>query len=113
MKTVLLSALISLWSVAAFAHSPLQSTTPADGAVLAAPPSDIVMVFKGKIRLTRVTLAHAKGDAQDLVLGDQTAFQQDFMIPLSDFGAGEYLITWRGLGDDGHAQTGVFAFRVQ
>jgi hypothetical protein len=27
-------------------------------------------------------------------------------------GAGDYVIEWRGLGDDGHPQSGSFTFRV-
>ena len=47
-----------LLSVAAQAHSPLQSVTPSDGAVLTAAPEAIEMRFRGGARLIRFQLVN-------------------------------------------------------
>lgn len=113
MKNLLLAGMIGIWATSAFAHSPLDATTPANEAVVPEAPSVVALDFKGDIRLTRVTMAHAGKQSMDMDLGDQTAFTQGFSLPLEDMGAGEYLIEWRGLGDDGHALNGTFSFTVE
>jgi len=113
MKRFGLIAAMTLWASVADAHSPLQGTVPADGASVAAMPDALTMQFRGKIRLTKVTLAFDDGAPQDLDLGDQTNFATDYAIKLPDAGQGPYVVEWRGLGDDGHAQTGMFVFYVE
>ena len=50
--TLVVSLLLS-WS--AFAHSPLQETSPNDGAKLEAMPTEVTFTFKRNMRLTKVT----------------------------------------------------------
>ena len=49
----------------------------------------------------------------DMDLGEQSAFTQEFALPMHDMGAGVYVVEWRGLGDDGHALNGTFSFTVE
>ena len=113
MKSVLLAGIIGIWATSAMAHSPLDSTTPANEAVVIVMPSEVLMDFKGDIRLTRVAITHADTHSMEKDLGEQTAFTQEFALPMHDMGAGEYVVEWRGLGADGHALNGTFSFTVE
>ncbi|WP_415401375.1 copper resistance CopC family protein [Tateyamaria sp. SN3-11] len=113
MKYITRAALLLVWATSALAHSPLQATTPADGAAIAQAPSEIVLDFKGNIRLTRVTVAHADQPGADLDLGEVSGFRAGYALPMAPMGAGTYVIEWRGLGDDGHPMNGAFSFTVE
>lgn len=108
--TLVVSSLLS-WN--AFAHSPLQVTSPNDGATLDAMPTEVTFTFKRKMRLTKVTSLYNGSEITSLDLNGQTSFATKFQIPFLGDGIGEYTIEWRGLGDDGHAQQGSFVFTVE
>ena len=113
MKTFLLAGMIGIWATGAMAHSPIEATTPANEATVSEMPTEVLIDFKGDIRLTRVAITHADTHSMDMDLGDQTAFMQEFSLPMHDMGAGVYVVEWRGLGDDGHALNGTFSFTVE
>ena len=94
------------------AHSPLDGTTPENEATLTEMPTEVLMDFKRDIRLTRVAITHADTHSINIDLSDQTAFTQEFALPVQDMGAGKYVVKWRGLGADGHALKGIFSFTV-
>ncbi|MGB0901221.1 copper resistance CopC family protein [Halocynthiibacter sp.] len=113
MKTILLAGMIGIWATGAMAHSPLDTTTPTNEATVTEMPTEVLMDFKGDIRLTRVAITHADTHSMDMDLGEQTAFTQEFTLPMHDMGAGVYVVEWRGLGADGHALNGTFSFTVE
>ncbi|MGC1505026.1 MAG: copper resistance CopC family protein [Sulfitobacter sp.] len=113
MKTFLLAGMIGIWATGAMAHSPLDGTTPANESTVTQMPTEVLMDFKGDIRLTRVAITHADTHSVDMDLGDQKAFMQEFALPMHDMGAGVYVVDWRGLGADGHALNGTFSFTVE
>ena len=113
MKNLLLAGMIGIWATSALAHSPLDSTTPANEAVITQMPSEVLMDFKGDIRLTRVAITHADTHTMEMDLGEQTSFTQEFTLPMHDMGVGTYVVDWRGLGSDGHALNGTFSFTVE
>lgn len=112
MKKILLTSLMMLWATTALAHSPLASTVPANEAVITEVPSELVLDFKGNIRLTRLQLSYADHEA-DLDLDGFNGFISNYTIPMQSMGAGTYQIEWRGLGDDGYALNGTFSFTVE
>ncbi|MCO4843103.1 MAG: copper resistance protein CopC [Yoonia sp.] len=113
MKQILLAGLLGIWATGAVAHSPLESTTPLHEAIVAQVPENVLLDFKGAIRLTRVTMTHADHDGVDLDLSGHKGFITNYAIPLEAMGGGTYSITWRGLGIDGHALDGTFTFVVE
>ena len=113
MKTFLRAGTIGIWATGAMAHSPLDETTPTNEAIVTEMPTEVLMDFKGNIRLTRVSITHANKHSMDMDLGEQSAFTQEFALPMHDMGAGVYVVEWRGLGDDGHALNGTFSFTVE
>ncbi len=113
MTRFLLAGLLILSATAAVAHSKLNTTAPANGAVLAQAPARIVLSFAKRIRLTKVRLRHGDKAAVDLDLRGQKGFATRIAIPIPGGGSGLYRIEWRGLAADGHAMRGRFSFRVQ
>ncbi|WP_406646054.1 copper resistance protein CopC [Aliisedimentitalea scapharcae] len=113
MKYFAIGAVLAILVTGASAHSKIETTIPADGAVLASAPAEIDLTFGKDIRLTRVVLSHQDGAAVPLDLGSQTQFGRGFTVPLQSLGQGVYRIEWRGLGMDGHAMTGTFTFAVE
>ena len=111
-KRALIAGLLAFAASGALAHSKIGSTVPADGAVLAAMPSEIVLTFSKRLRLTRVRMTG--GDKpSDLDLSGLKAFATRFAIPVAVAGKGLYRVEWRGLAADGHAMRGAFSFRVK
>ena len=113
MKTFLCAGMIGIWATGAMAHSPLDEMTPTNEAIVTEMPTEVLMDFKGNIRLTRVSITHANKHSMDMDLGEQSAFTQEFALPMHDMGAGVYVVEWRGLGNDGHALNGTFSFTVE
>ena len=113
MRNILLAGMIGIWATGAMAHSPLDGTTPINESSVTKMPTEVLMDFKGDIRLTRVAITHADKRTMDMDLGEQTAFTQEFALPMHDMGAGVYFVKWRGLGADGHALNGTFSFTVE
>ncbi|MEP5154127.1 copper resistance CopC family protein [Planktotalea sp.] len=113
MKQLLLVALLGFWATGSLAHSPLQTTVPANETTVSEAPSEITMGFKGGIRLTRISMRHADHASVDLDLDGFKGFISDYVIPLQAMGPGVYIIEWRGLGSDGHAMNGSFRFTVE
>ena len=113
MKNILLAGMIGIWTTSSLAHSPLKSTTPANEVVIAMAPAEVLFDFTGEIRLTRVTMTIENHPSVDLDLDGHSGFITEYAVPLPRFGSGPYQIDWRGLGADGHALNGTFAFTVQ
>ncbi|MGC6454089.1 MAG: copper resistance CopC family protein [Candidatus Puniceispirillaceae bacterium] len=97
----------------AHAHSPLLSTSPGDGSVVAAAPDAIEMNFRGKAQLIRFTLTRAGGEG--VMLGkDHMKVKASFhRISLPSIGGGEFTAAWRAMSEDGHVLKGTFSFTVK
>ena len=105
--------MMMIWATGAIAHSPLKSTIPVDDAVISEVPLEVLLAFKGHIRLTRMTMTHADNDAVKMDIIGYNGFIKDYVIPVQSMGRGIYVINWRGLGADGHALNGKFSFLVE
>lgn len=100
--------------VPAMAHSPLQTSVPADGDELSSVPETIDMTFTAAARVMKVEMIHTNGNASHTVTVDIPTRDTVETISLSpDFvGAGAYQVDWRALSEDGHVITGTFSFTV-
>lgn len=92
MKNLLFAGMIGVLSTGAMAHSPLEGTRPADDAKVKTVPSMVQLDFKGKIRLTRVTVTLADHPSTDLDLGDPKGFIPEYAFPMQAMGDGTYVI---------------------
>ncbi|MDA7421990.1 copper resistance CopC family protein [Tritonibacter multivorans] len=107
------ATLVSGVSSGVFAHARVDSSVPAQKAVIAEAPAEVSFTFTNEIRLTRVDMTHADAAAVPLDLGGQNSFARSFSLPLHNMGPGTYHIEWRGLAKDGHAMRGDLVFTVK
>ena len=126
-KNFLLTMLIII-PIAANAHSPLSSSSPQDGETLDAPPIEIVMDFKSPAKLIKVELKKSNNKQGNSFLGglfggddgEPVALGESFLmsmnkrqiIPMPSLGAGDYLLSWRAIGEDGHVIKGELTFKA-
>ncbi len=110
-RKLALVALGSLLPLLAQAHTHLQKSTPAANSSGAA-PEQLVLQFSEATRLTALTLQKAGGQ-EGRKLGPLPA-QPDKLIRLAapKLDPGAYVLSWRGLGDDGHVMSGTLRFTV-
>ena len=110
------------------AHSPLATLSPKDGAVLEQPPAEVEMVFKSRVKLIKLEMQKLNSEECSSLLdclftsnkGKNVTLDNHFLmkeskqyiivLPLLD--AGDYIIKWRALGEDGHVIKGEFRFKV-
>ena len=104
---------LAIVSLQAFAHTKLISSVPEDGATLISAPKEITLKFENGIRLTTVTLTRSGDKTIKLQLDKKVTFQTDYSLVTSNMNLGEYLLEWRGLGEDGHVLIGKFTYNVK
>ena len=110
MAAVVLS--VSLQALPAAAHSPLISSSPADGDVLAAVPNAIEIKFRGMARLVRLALTGAQSGEVTLSEEHLMVEKHSHTVALPAIAADEYEVRWRALSADGHLVKGSFSFTV-
>lgn len=110
MAVALLAILLQV--VPATAHSPLISSSPADGDVLAAAPPAIKMKFRSTARLVRLALTGAQSGEVTLSEEHLMVEKQRHTVALPAIAADEYEVRWRALSADGHLVKGSFSFTV-
>ena len=103
---------VSLQALPAAAHSPLISSSPADGAVLAAVPNEIEIKFRGTARLVRLALTGEQSGEVTLSEEHLMVEKHRHTVALPAIAADEYEVRWRALSADGHLVKGSFSFTV-
>ena len=97
----------------AWAHATLIRTVPAGGAVLARAPASVKIVFDDVIQIgPGITVVRNGGgsilDGKPGIEGSRT-----LVLPLKPrLAKGDYTVRWAIVSDDGHFESGVFAFAV-
>lgn len=102
-------AALALAPGTALAHNSLLSSDPADGAVLAAPPTSITWQFDKEVPLDSltVTLIDPSGVRTELAgSAHGPGGTSQVVTPLPPLPAGNVSIRWRLVGPDGHPVTG-------
>lgn len=114
--------------MAANAHSPLSASIPKDKEILNVPPGEIVMDLKSPAKLIKVELMKVKNnkrnsflsalfggdDGEPLPLGESflMSMKKRQIIPMPSLGRGDYSLSWRAMGEDGHVIKGELSFKV-
>lgn len=112
-----LAALLALPGLVS-AHAKLVSSTPEDGATLAAAPATITLTFDSELQSEGAKLVVTDGSGAVVDQGDGAVDLGDterktMNVSLkAGLGAGEYTATWTLTGDDGHEVSGSIAFTV-
>lgn len=98
----------------AAAHAELRASEPAEGAILAAPPASLRLLFTTPMQVTSLRLLDEAGRDRPLRReGSRTAATTDLVAALTgSLPPGAYRVEYRGLSVDGHVGSGVLRFRV-
>ncbi|MBN9010376.1 MAG: copper resistance protein CopC, partial [Rhizobiales bacterium] len=103
-------AILVLQTAAAFAHAALVSSDPADGAVLAAAPSRLVLTFNEPVSPLFLRLVDDQGQTTQLSYHlEGTAVVVDAPGAVSK---GSHALSWRVISEDGHPVGGSVLFSV-
>src|SRR5579863_2572557 len=100
---------------AAFAHATLESTSPADGAVLRTAPATVSATFDEQVGVSADSLRVFGPDGQRADNGRTThgsAPQQITVGLLPDLGHGTYTVAWQVVSADSHHVQGAFTFSI-
>jgi len=96
--------------LALFAHTPLKSSAPADGATVAE-LSAIAMEFSGPVRLVRVRVMQGEVEIPAGFVVSRTP-AATYTIPVPAAPAGEIVVEWAAISADGHAVSDRFSFHL-
>lgn len=112
MKYLLSTLALFLSLGVAQAHTHLKASMPADQAVLAAAPKQVMLHFSEPTRLTAVTI-QKDGDKQATALsGLPKEAAAEVTLPVEIAGPGAYKLNWRAVGPDNHVMSGSIQFTV-
>jgi methionine-rich copper-binding protein CopC len=100
-----------LWAAPATAHTTLERTSPASGAVLSQSPAELTLTFGEPTRLTSVAVATTAGERRL----DFTPFGSatTFTVAAPNLAAGRNEVRWRALSRDGHPVEGSIIIVVR
>lgn len=112
LATILVAlAAVAWFANAASAHAFLVAVNPADGSILAQPPTSVTLRFNEAVTPGAVTLIDAQGrqrnDARVAATGDTIVM----MVP-SDLPQGSQIVSYRVISQDGHPVAGSMVFSV-
>lgn len=122
MKLLRACWLVALLGVAAgasplaAAHAVLKSSEPQSGAVLSAPPPQIVLRFNEKIEPAFSTVSVSTAKGAPLATGKAAPDPGDpavLKLALPVLAPAVYTVKWAVAGQDGHRRTGEFQFTVK
>ncbi|WP_085914773.1 MULTISPECIES: copper resistance CopC family protein [Pseudonocardia] len=109
---VVLVALL-LGAAPAWAHTELESSTPAENAEVAQAPSEISLTFSEDVSAGTAEITVRGPDGADRVGGPATEDAGTLTVPLEPLGvAGTYTIEYRVVSDDGHPVAGTVPFTL-
>lgn len=92
-------------------HAHLQSATPADGSVINASPSSIVLSFSQAGRLTALWIQKDEEPEQS-IRSFPTTEAQRISIPMPALAPGSYIVSWRIVSAHNHVMTGEIRFTL-
>lgn len=109
-RPITLSLLMTAAAATAQAHTHLESSVPADKSRVQAPAA-IELHFSEAAKLTALTLQKGK-EAEQSIKPLPAKAAADVSVPVPTLAPGDYVVSWRVAGDDGHVMTGKFGFTV-
>lgn len=104
--------LMLLLATSAFAHSSVKSSVPANGSVLSASPSEIVINFSEPARLVSVIVT-SQGAAERKLQFAPAAEAASFSVAAPKLASGRNEIKWHALSRDGHPISGTIILVVK
>src|SRR5215213_7556457 len=116
-RVALLATLAAMWSfvfaLPALAHAELVSMTPANGAQLTRPPTEVRMSFTESINLVDNGIRLVDHVGANVPTPQPAVNGRTVTWPMPpDLPEGPYIITWRVVSADGHPVSGASSFGV-
>ncbi|MDN3240861.1 copper resistance CopC/CopD family protein [Glycomyces tritici] len=103
----------ALWASGAWAHATATKTTPASGALLEAPPSEVVVEFNEPVTPVDAATGVVAPDGDRADTGvTQNAEETTLTIAVDADQEGTYLVGYRVVSHDGHPVSGTFTYSV-
>jgi methionine-rich copper-binding protein CopC len=99
------------WGDAAFAHTHLTKSVPANDSTVTVSPPKFVLTFAEPARLTALSIQKDSAPAEKLAPLPATA-AAEISVTAPQLAAGKYVLTWRAVSDDGHVMPGKISFTV-
>ena len=97
-------------SLAAYAHTPLKTSSPAADSTVAQ-ASAIEVEFNGPVRLVRLQVMHGEVEVPtEFAVNPEPVAA--YRIDAPDIPAGKITVEWAAIGADGHTLTDTFSFTV-
>ncbi len=116
MKTLIKSVAVLglLFSSIAMAHEgiEIESSVPADNAMLMESPSELAVSFSKEVRLIKVVLKNQQGDGVDFDFTPPKEAAAHFSWSLPKLSPAHYQVELIILGADGHKMKESFSFMV-
>ena len=116
-RVITIAALAALVSTPAFAHAHLIQATPADKAVVASAPTQLLLKFSESLQLKFTGVIVTGPDKKTVKLGGESVDPKTdtiLTVPLEGtLAAGVYTVAWHALSTDGHKTQGTYTFTVK
>lgn len=111
-KTLILLSALLAFPLVAQAHSTLEASNPAEGAVITEPLEQIALDFSANIEQGSTMALSVDGTAVDF---SEVAVMDDQLIgtPAEELEDGSYVVDYEVLSEDGHPIEGSLAFELQ
>ncbi len=103
-------------AVPAFAHAALLQSTPADGVIVDAAPSEVLLQFNEAVStsLGSVKVLSPTGTRVDTGRVSTRDDRKTVVVPLrAELAKGTYLVAWRVVSEDSHPVSGASTFSVR
>lgn len=109
----LVAAILLTTTTIAAGHTGLDSSIPADGAMLMESPKTVELDFTADVNLTKFEVVNKmSGAAVEVEFTPSATASSYFSVPVAELAKGHYQVNWALLGGDGHQMTGSFDFMV-
>jgi len=112
MKSILLSiCLLFTATTLSLSHSVVTNSNPENGARLQVAPKHLDVSFSKPTRVVKASLTHNQSTPLKLTLSTKEPTKLIRFSP-APTAAGDYIIKWRALSEDGHALKGSLQFSI-
>jgi methionine-rich copper-binding protein CopC len=110
-----LAAVLLVPTTAAYAHTPLKSTTPKKNSTQQHAVKEVRATFKAKLQTGIITITTSSGStvalkSSGLISSNKAVIRA---VPRTALGSGTYKVSWRARAGDGHSETGSWTFKVK
>ena len=111
---LLVAALALAFPAGVSAHAELETADPPDGAVLSAPPAEIVLTFSEGLDASKSSLTLHDPSGTKIADGaiDPAAPDTMRLVPPSSLAPGTYEIRWTAAAADGHVENDTLHFEL-